>query len=143
MKRDMYFQILNGHVFNLAMTLFNCSLVSAIKKAVVDFSTARCLDFVCCCLPEFKVNPPQTVTAMSVLLACARACASVPCQSLPPPAGQGRQSVPCLGTERSAHTSHTNWTLWVKRAQALCYGLMFRLVVSGPVSLSLSTFSRH
>ncbi len=35
---------------------------------------------------------------------------------------QGRQSLPCLSTEQSAHISQTNWTLGVKRAQAH-YGL--------------------
>ncbi len=35
---------------------------------------------------------------------------------------QGRQSVPCLSTDRSAHTSQTNWTLAVKHSQAR-YGL--------------------
>ncbi len=35
---------------------------------------------------------------------------------------QGQRSVPCLSTEWSAHTSHTNWPLGVKRAQAW-YGL--------------------
>ncbi len=34
----------------------------------------------------------------------------------------GRQSVPCLRMERSAHACHTNWTLGVKRAEAR-YGL--------------------
>ncbi len=35
---------------------------------------------------------------------------------------QGRQNMPCLSTKQSAHISQTNWTLGVKRAQAL-YGL--------------------
>ncbi len=86
-----------------------------------DISTALYSDFVCCCLPEFKVNPLQTVTAMSALRACACACASVPCRSSPFPT-VGRQSVLCLGTMRSAHTSQTSWTLGIKRAQAR-YGL--------------------
>ncbi len=33
----------------------------------------------CCCLPEFNVNPPQTVRVMSTLCACACTRASVPC----------------------------------------------------------------
>ncbi len=47
------------------------------------------MDIECCCLPEFKVNPPQTVTMMSALRACARARASVPYWSPPLPTVPG------------------------------------------------------
>ncbi len=61
---------------NNIFTLFSgiCDL-----KSVADFSTALYPDFVSCCLAEFKVNPPQTVTATLAL----HACACVPCQSPP------------------------------------------------------------
>ncbi len=65
-ERDPYF-------YNLLITFLNCSLVPVIYKTVADFSTAFYADIVCCCLPQFKVNPPQRVTAMSVLRICARA----------------------------------------------------------------------
>ncbi len=39
-------------------------------NTVTDFSSALYLDFVCSCLPEFKVNPSQTVTVMSCLYMC-------------------------------------------------------------------------
>ncbi len=65
-ERDQYF-------LNLLITFLNCSLVPVIYKTVADFFTAFYVDIVCCCLPEFKVNLPQTVTVMSVLRTCARA----------------------------------------------------------------------
>ncbi len=42
--------------FHLVLTLFNCFLISAIKKTVTDFSTTLYPDFVCCCLPEFTAT---------------------------------------------------------------------------------------
>ncbi len=63
---------------NLLKTFLNCSLVPVIYKTVADLSTAFYVAMVYSCLPEFKVNPPQTVTVMSVFRACARARASVP-----------------------------------------------------------------
>ncbi len=58
--------------FYLVIKFLNCSVVSAIKKTAAEFSAACYLDLFCCCLPEFKVNPPQTVMVMSALGACAR-----------------------------------------------------------------------
>ncbi len=40
------------------------------------FTEPLYLDFVCCCLPKFKVNTLQTVTATLALCACACAYAS-------------------------------------------------------------------
>ncbi len=91
-------------------------------KTVADFSTAFYADIVCCCLPEFMVNPSQTVTAMlapvlvlvHVLPYRTEVHLFQPCQ--------GRKNVPCLSTERIANNSQANWTLGVKRAQ-VWYGL--------------------
>ncbi len=60
---------------------------------------------------------------------------------------QGWQSVPCLSTEQSAHTSQTNWTLGVTCAQARC-GLpsvraslaAFTLTLFGSVKSNPSAF---
>ncbi len=71
--------------FHLLITFFNCSVVPVIYKTVADFSTAFYTDIVHCCLPEFKVNPPQTLTAMSALRARGRARASIPYWSSPLP----------------------------------------------------------
>ncbi len=76
--RPIFYQ----HFFHHVIKILNCSLVSAIYKTVVDFPTALYPDSVCCCLSKFRVNPPQTVTAMTAILA-PHACASVPCWSPP------------------------------------------------------------
>ncbi len=83
------------------ITIINCSLVPLIYRTVADFSTALYADFVCCCLPEFKVNPPQTVTMMSALRACAGA--SVPYWSPPLPTvpGSTKHAVLEYGTKHS------------------------------------------
>ncbi len=46
--------------FHFEITLFNCSLVSAFKNTIVDFSNALYPDFVCCCLPESFTNQKQS-----------------------------------------------------------------------------------
>ncbi len=75
--------------FSSVSNIFNCSLGSAICKTFADFSTAFYEDIVCCCLPEFKVNPSQTVTMMLALCACAGGRASVLYWSPPLPTVPG------------------------------------------------------
>ncbi len=134
-EHDPYFYL---HFFHLLITFLNCSLIPAIYMTVADFSTAFYVDIICCCLPEFKVNPPQSQWCWCTVLVlvyvhpyCTKVHLFQPCQ--------GRQSVPCLSTERSAHTSQTNWTSGVKRAQAR-YGLPS---VSAPKVFFSVTFSQH
>ncbi len=79
---DLYFY---PHLFHLLITFLSCSLVPVIYETVADFSTAFYADIVCCWVSEFKVNPPQTVTAMSVLSVWAHARASVLYSSPPLP----------------------------------------------------------
>ncbi len=89
-SRKLYNQDRLNHLFfHFLMTLFSSSLVPTIKKTVMGFSTAFYVDIVCGCLSEFKVNPPQMVTAMSALCARAHACVSPPCRSSPPPTVPG------------------------------------------------------
>ncbi len=108
MECDLYFYL---HFLCLGIKFLNCSLVSAILKTVTDFF--HC--FICCCLNLKWILHKQSQwcrRSMPVLVHMhpyrAKAHLLQPCQ--------GRQSVPCLGTERSAHTSQTNWTLGVKYA---------------------------
>ncbi len=69
--------------FNLVMKILIVFWYSRSKRKLRLFSTTLYLDFAWCCLPKFKMNPPQTVTAMSALCPCTRACASVSCRSPP------------------------------------------------------------
>ncbi len=98
-----------------------------------DFSTALYPHFVFCCLSESKVNPPQSQqyrrfvpVLVYVHPYCAKAHLFQPCEGL--------QNMPYLSTEWIAHTTQTNWTVRVKRAQAW-YGLPS---VSAPLN-TLST----
>ncbi len=58
------------HFCHLVIKFLHCSLVSMIKKTVLDFSTALYPNFICGCLPEFKANPSQTATAVPCLCMC-------------------------------------------------------------------------
>ncbi len=74
--------------FHCVLTLLNCSLVYTITetdhadRSRRFFSTVLYPDFVRCCLPKFKENPPKTVASMLAFRAWPPACASVPCRSL-------------------------------------------------------------
>ncbi len=99
-ESDPYFYL---NFFHLLIKFLNCSLVSALYKTVTNFSTALYADIVCCCLPEFKVNPPLIVTMMSAFRACACAHASVQYWSPPLPTvpGPTQRAMLEYGTERS------------------------------------------
>ncbi len=88
----------------------------------MDFSTALNLHFVSYCLPESKVNPPQTVTAMLALRARAHACAPVPCQSQPLPnvPGPTKRNMLGHGTVHSHYSNKLDFGLKLAQAQ---YGL--------------------
>ncbi len=79
----LYFQILNRHFSLSCNDMVHLFSGMSNQKDMADFPTVRKLGFVCCCLPEFMMNPPQTVSVMLVLRDCACACVSVACRSPP------------------------------------------------------------